>query len=258
MSRPLLLDLYCCAGGAAMGYHRAGFDVIGVDIVDRPNYPFTFVKADAVDVLRSMVGHRGCCGELGHSLLHALATRVVAVHTSPPCQEDNTLTKGTNRANGWGREHRQWVPDTRVLLDAIGLPYVIEQPSGGSVIRPDLRLCMDMFPIDPPRVFRHRDFEISGFAVMQPPHMKHVGKVRAWRGKNQGGSGREAFFQPGVGGYVAAYGDGGDKATVPEMQHALGIDWTDVREELTEAIPPAYTEFIGEQLLAHLQAEVAA
>lgn len=227
MTRPVLLDLYCCAGGAAMGYHRAGFDVIGVDIVERPNYPFTFVKADALEVL----------ADLGRYAFAAFA----AVHTSPPCQEANPLTQGTNKANGWGRQHRQWVPETRALLDATGLPYVIEQPIGSKVIRRDLMLCMDMFPVEPPRVWRHRDFEISGFEVSRPSHVRHSGRVRGWRhGVRYDGD------------YVAAYGNGGGKATVAEMQHALGMDWTDVREELTEAIPPAYTEHIGADLYRHV------
>jgi hypothetical protein len=242
--RPTLLDLYCCAGGAAMGYHRAGFRVIGADIEPRPRYPFEFVQADALDVLRKMIAHRGCVGERDHSPLHTLST-AVAVHASPPCQKDNPLTKGTNGANGWGRRHRSWTAETRGLLDRLGLPYVIEQPAGSGEIRRDLMLCMAYFDLyglkPPPWVQRHRDFELSGFEVRQPRHVAHKGYVRGMRH----GVVRE-------GPYVAAYGKGGGKATVAEMQHALGIDWTDVREELTEAIPPAYTEYIGRTLYAQV------
>jgi hypothetical protein len=226
MSRPWVLDLYCCAGGAARGYQRAGFDVMGIDIEPRPNYcGDAFYQADALEVLGSFSADD--------------PDRPALIHTSPPCQEANPLTRGTNRSQGWGREHTQYVPDTRTLLDKIGLPYVIEQPQGSRIIRRDVRLCMDMWPVDPPRVWRHRDFEVSGFTVPQPVHVKHDGRVRGWRhGVRHDGD------------YVAAYGSGGGKATVPEMQHALGIDWTDVREELTEAIPPAYTEHIGRAFLA--------
>lgn len=211
-----VLDLFCCAGGAARGYQR-------VDIVDRPNYcGDAFIKADALVYLRRLIG-------LG------MIKRFKLAHASPPCQEGNPLTRGTNRSMGWGREHVQLVPETRQSLDWSGLPYVIEQPTGSGVIRRDLMLCMDMFPVgDPPWVQRHREFELSGFDVEQPKHAKHRGYVRGMRH----GVVRE-------GPYVAAYGSGGGKATVPEMQQALGIDWTDVREELTEAIPPAYTEYIG-------------
>lgn len=225
--KPLVLDLYCCAGGAARGYQNAGFRVVGVDVVPRPNYCGDgFVQMDALWALVEVKS----AGDL------AGTGRPAMIHASCPCQERSTLTTGTNRSRGWGREHTQWVPETRQLLDAIGLPYVIEQPAGhGGLIRRDLCLCMDMFPIDePPWVMRHRDFEVSGFQVPQPRHPKHRGYVRGMRH----GVVRE-------GPYVAAYGSGGGKATVPEMQHALGIDWTDVREELTEAIPPAYTEWIG-------------
>jgi hypothetical protein len=225
--KPWVLDLYCCAGGAARGYKRAGFDVIGVDIVPRPNYcGDAFYQADALEVLRSFDVDN--------------PDRPAIIHASCPCQEDNTLTRGTNRANGWGREHVQFVPETRDHLDRIGIPYVIEQPAGGTQIRRDLRLCMDMFPIgEPPWVMRHRDFELSGFTVPQPKHTKHRGYVRGMR---------HGVYRDGP--YVAAYGNGGGKATIAEMQHALGIDWTDVREELTEAIPPAYTEHIGRAFLA--------
>jgi hypothetical protein len=239
--KPWVLDLYCCAGGAARGYQRAGFDVIGVDIEPRPNYcGDAFYRADALDVLRAIFADTK--GE-GQPFEHTFRPCPPAlIHTSPPCQHDNTLTRGTNASMGWGRDHVQFVPETRRLLDVIGLPYVIEQPAGGTMVRTDLRLCMDMFPVgDPPWVMRHRDFEISGFTVPQPKHRKHRGYVRGMRH----GIVRE-------GPYVAAYGSGGGKATVPEMQHALQIDWTDVREELTEAIPPAYTEYIGAAFANHM------
>ena len=80
MAKPKLLDLFCCAGGAGEGYARAGFEVVGVDIVDRPNYPHKFMKADALEVL------------VDHDFLSEFA----AIHTSPPCQAKCALTKGTN------------------------------------------------------------------------------------------------------------------------------------------------------------------
>jgi hypothetical protein len=228
-----VLDLYSCAGGAARGYQLAGFEVIGVDIAPRPNYcGQAFLQADAIETLEGLAEDIGVWG-----------WRPDLIHTSPPCQEDNNLTRGTNRSKGWGREHQQLVPPTRALLDRIGLPYVIEQPSGGSMIRRDLRLCMDMLemtgPVLPPWVQRHRDFELSGFTVPQPKHRKHRGYVRGMR---------HGVYRDGP--YVAAYGNGGGKATIKEMRHALQIDWTDVHEELTEAIPPAYTRYIGAAFLA--------
>ncbi|MFB8122968.1 DNA methylase [Streptomyces bacillaris] len=220
--RPLLLDLFCCAGGAGTGYHRAGFDVIGVDIVDRPNYPFTFVRADALEYLAALIAS----GEIA---------RFSAVHSSPPCQAGCALTVGTNASQGWGGDHDDLVAPTRVLLERTGLPYVIEQPNGRAKIRKDLSLCGEMFGLG---VLRHRNFELGGWTITRPAHPKHRGYVRGYR---------HGVYRDGP--YVAAYGSGGGKATVPEMQEAMGITWTDVREELTEAIPPAFSEHIGRALL---------
>jgi hypothetical protein len=142
---------------------------------------------------------------------------------------------GTNQSQGWGGTHEDLVAPTRELLDGTGLPYVIEQPIGRAQIRKHLTLCGEMFGLG---VIRHRNFEAGGWTTMQPAHVPHRGRVRGYR------HGR--YFD---GPYVAPYGSGGGKATVPEMQAAMGITWTDVREELTEAIPPAYTEWIGRQFL---------
>ncbi|MFC8493262.1 DNA methylase [Streptomyces sp. NPDC057235] len=230
-TQPLLLDLFCCAGGAAMGYRRAGFDIVGIDIAPRPNYPFTFVRADALEYLAGLIA----TGEI---------ERFALVHTSPPCQAGCALTVGTNRSKGWGGTHVDLVPPTRVLLEASGLPYVIEQPNGRAEIRKDLTLCGEQFSLG---VLRHRNFELGRWSVARPVHPKHRGRVRGWR--------HGEFFD---GPYVAAYGNGGGKPSVPELQTAMGITWTDVREELTEAIPPAYTHWIGTQFLAQVRAGVAA
>ncbi|MGW0107474.1 DNA methylase [Streptomyces cellulosae] len=224
-TRPLLLDLFSCAGGAAMGYARAGFDVRGCDIAERPNYPFPYNRGDALAYLAHLI----TTGEI---------RRFAFVHASPPCQDKCTLTVGTNRSQGWGGTHVDLVAPTRELLDATGLPYVIEQPNGQAEIRKDLTLCGEMFGLG---VIRHRNFELGGWSIEQPAHRPHRGRVRGWR------HGR--FYD---GPYVAAYGNGGGKPTIAELQAALGIDWTDVREELTEAIPPAYAEHIGRAALAHL------
>jgi hypothetical protein len=221
VNRPLLLDLFCGAGGAAMGYYRAGFDVIGVDIEPQPNYPFELHQYDALEFLRRMTG--------GVTEWNA----VDVIHASPPCQASCNLTKGTNA----GRVYKQLIPQTRELLAQTGLPTVIENVQGAQ-IRRDLTLCGEMFGLG---VIRHRYFECS-FPVVQPEHVKHRGRVRGWRhGK---------YFD---GPYVAVYGDGGGKASVPEAQEAMGIDWTDNLVSLNEAIPPAYSEYIGEQLIEELR-----
>lgn len=229
--RPRALDLYSCAGGAGTGLDRAGFDVDGCDIADRPNYPFPYHRDDALEYLAHLIDS----GEI---------RRYAFVHASPPCQDKCTLTVGTNRSQGWGGTHVDLVAPTRALLERTGLPYVIEQPNGRAEIRKDLTLCGEMFGLG---VIRHRNFELGGWTIEQPAHVPHRGRVRGYR------HGR--FYD---GPYVAAYGNGGGKPSIPELQAAMGIDWTDVREELTEAIPPAYTEFIGRTHLAAVALEVAA
>ncbi|WP_327670403.1 MULTISPECIES: DNA methylase [unclassified Streptomyces] len=221
-----VLELYSCSGGAGWGYYLAGFEVDGCDIVDRPRYPFAYYRGDALEYLAHLI----VTGEI---------ERYKLVHASPPCQAKNTLTVGTNASQGWGGTHEDLVAPTRELLDATGLPYVIEQPNGQAAIRKDVSLCGEMFGLG---VLRHRNFELGCWSTAAPAHPKHRGYVRGHRH----GVHRE-------GPYVAAYGNGGGKATVPEMQAAMGITWTDVREELTEAIPPAYTRWLGTAFLTARQ-----
>ncbi|MEU1452807.1 DNA methylase [Streptomyces avermitilis] len=229
--RPLALDLFSCAGGAGKGLEDAGFDVDGCDTAPRPNYPFPYHRGDALEYLAHLIDS----GEI---------RRYAYVHASPPCQDKCTLTVGTNRSQGWGGTHVDLVAPTRELLEQTGLPYSIEQPNGRAEIRKDLSLCGEMFGLG---VIRHRNFELGGWTIEPPAHVPHRGRVRGWRHG-------EYFDGP----YVAAYGHGGGKPSIPELQEAMGITWTDVREELTEAIPPAYTEFIGRAFLAQAALGVAA
>jgi DNA (cytosine-5)-methyltransferase 1 len=215
-----VLDLCCCSGGASMGYYLAGFDVLGVDIAPRPNYPFPFVQGDAIEYVRQH-GHR-------FSLLHA----------SWPCQHRAAITKGTNAH--LRETYPDLLPEGRAAMLTTGRPYVIETTEA----RPDVVLCGTQFGLP---ILRHRRFEVHGWMPMAIPHTPHRGRVRGWR--------HGEYFE---GDYLAVYGKGGGKATVPEMQAALGIDWTDVHEELTEAIPPAYTLFLGEQAAQQISPALAA
>lgn len=218
--RPLLLDLFCGSGGAGMGYHRAGFEVVGVDINPQPDYPFDFHQGDALELLARWGG------------------AFDVIHASPPCQASSALTKGTNQ----GRQYINLIPSTRELLATFDGPSVIENVQG-SDLRRDLTLCGEMFGLG---VLRHRYFEVGGADVTPPPHKTHRGRVRGWR---------HGVYHDGP--YLAVYGDGGGKGSVAEWQAAMGIDWTDDRKAIAEAVPPAYTQAICAQLITHLAKEAA-
>jgi DNA (cytosine-5)-methyltransferase 1 len=148
VTRPCLLDLFCGAGGAAVGYHRAGFDVVGVDLVKQPNYPFRFVWDDALEYVAEHAGEYD------------------AIHASPPCQAFSLAST----FHGVQGRHPDLVAATRAALEATGLPYVIENVER-SPLRRDLVLCGEMFGL---RVHRHRVFETGGFFAMQPRHAPHT------------------------------------------------------------------------------------
>lgn len=233
MSRPRLLDLFCGAGGAAAGYHRAGFDVTGVDIAPQPDYPFEFHHMDAFLAL-AQINQTPFSGPA-----YGLAGRQFdAIHASPPCQASTALTKGTNQ----GRIYPQLIPGVRTMLMAHGVPTVIENVQG-SALRRDLTLCGETFGLG---VIRHRYFELTGFTAPQPAHKAHRGRVRGWR--------HGVYYD---GPYLAVYGEGGGKGSVSEWQAAMGIDWTTDRKAIAEAIPPAYTSHIGSHLLDHLSERAA-
>lgn len=239
MARLRLLDLFCGAGGAAMGYHEAGFEVVGVDIKPQPRYPFQFIQADAVSFLRSLPGRTwGRSIELPDI---GSLNGFDAIHASPPCQAWSDLA----HRNGNAADHPQLIAPTRRLLLATGLPYVIENVERTPLVNPTM-LCGTMFP--GLRVLRHRLFETS-FPTLTPSHGKHplcftMDKRKAHYGKLND---MTAFVQV----------TGGGNCSVAAARAAMGIDWM-TKDELNEAIPPAYTRFIGRQLIAQLsQAEAA-
>lgn len=205
-----------------MGYHRAGFDVVGLDVAPQPHYPFRFVQMDAIDYLKRWRFAPG-------------SSVVDAIHASPPCQHYTTLAKGNNNNR---KDHPDLIPTTRELLRRAGRPYVIENVVSAPLESP-LFLCGEMFGLD---VIRHRLFE-SNVLLMQPHHPRHRGLVRGYRhGKHYDGP------------YFPIYGTGGDKGSLAEWQQAMGIDWMPTKPEIAEAIPPAYTEYIGAQLLQAIEA----
>lgn len=218
--KPRILDLFCGAGGAGKGYLDAGFDLTGVDIEPQPDYPGTFIQGDAIAYLAAH----------GHEY--------DGRHASPPCQASSALTKGTNK----GREYLNLIPATRALLALFDGPNVIENVQG-SDLRRDLTLCGEMFGLG---VIRHRYFEVSGFTALPLDHKPHRGRVAGWRHG-------EWFDGP----YFAVYGEGGGKGSVAQWQEAMDMHWTDNRKSIAEAIPPAYTRFIGGQIMQRLESEAA-
>jgi DNA (cytosine-5)-methyltransferase 1 len=213
VTRPKLLDLFCCAGGAAVGYHRAGFEVVGVDVKPQPRFPFEFRQGDALEYLR----------EHGQEF--------DAIHASPPCQKHSTMTAK------WGRraEHPDLIAPTRKALVKLGKPYVLENVVGAPLYNA-VMLCGSMFGLRSGEWYleRHRLFE-SCVMLWVERDCRHTGKAIPVYGHSGGSSRRDGKKFP----WVAAW------------REAMGIDWM-TGAELAEAIPPAYTEYIGTQLMRYL------
>lgn len=244
--RPRLLDLFCGAGGAAVGYHHAGFDVVGVDIKPQPNYPFEFVQADAV---RHMKQDRlaGCWHvKIDGFPVGPCMGRFAAIHASPPCQRYSDLAK----RNGNGDEHPDLIGPVRELLEQTGLPYVIENVEGAPLIDP-IVLCGSQFDLGTGdyRLRRHRLFESNVNLRLRSSGCRCVGDERPVIDVSGGGPTKKPRTD-GKGGRTY-------KGTADEARAAMAIPWM-TKNELNEAIPPPYTEWIGTELLAHLNSEVAA
>lgn len=214
-----LLDLYCAAGGAGMGYSRAGFDVVGVDINPQPHYPFEFIQADCLALDPDWVA--------GFD----------AIHASPPCQ------KHTRKTPTWGRKRTNWIehidliPETREMLEAAGRPYIIENVVGAP-IRADVTLCGTMFGL---RIIKHRQFECSFPLFGLLPGCDHSDVYNPWQGAGRSAekfrAAQDTPWIPMAGGASRKQGITGD---------------------LYNAIPPAFTEWLGRRLLDHIASRRAA
>ena len=241
--RPRLLDLFCGAGGAGMGYHRAGFDVVGVDINLQPNYPFEFWQDDAIRLLTVM----------DESWLYDGAFD--AIHASPPCQAYSDLAY----RNGNADDHPRLIEPVRELLQAIGLPYVIENVEGAPLLDP-VTVCGTERGLvcDGYRLRRHRLFETNWPLVGRgcACTWKSAGKPDpAWASllpvmDVSGGGPTHKPRTDGKGGRTY-------KGTADQVRRIMGMPWA-TKAECNEAVPPAYTELVGAQLLHHIQNKVAA
>jgi len=282
---PSLLDVFCGAGGAAMGYHQAGFDtVVGVDNRPQPRYPFHFIQADALDVLYAFTRGDSWDDQDGHEW-HL--EDFDAIHASPPCQGYSIMN---NLPWLKGKKREYLILPTRELLNLVGVPYIIENVMGARFGAKGLAkrgleahgmqagwLCGAAFGLP---FYRHRLFETNWF-WMQPGHPRHQGVIK--KGRNLGEGQRSMVYAANSGagraqptgsfdkwrasgdpmaalmGKMATLGkwQNGDQAGGVGIGHAtgwrqaaeaMGIDWMN-RDELTQAIPPAYTYFVGKQLI---------
>jgi len=197
-----------------MGYHRAGFDVVGVDNRPQPHYPFPFVLADALEF----------CAQ--HS------AEFDVIHASPPCQAYSRLAYKRTEL----RARPALIAPTRETLRATTRPYVIENVIEAPLESPFI-LCGYTFGL---RVYRHRAFESNVF-ILAPSHQPHRERIK------QAGNGHNmALYVKDLTKMVTV---AGHTFSLPAGRAAMGIDWMN-RDEIAQAIPPAYTEYIGRQLIA--------
>jgi DNA (cytosine-5)-methyltransferase 1 len=202
VKKPRLLDLFCGAGGAAVGYSRAGFEVVGVDIKPQPHYPFEFHQADALTY--PLEGFD-------------------AYHASPPCQFGTIETSKKYRGN-----HQNLIPQTQILLKTTHKPYVIENvPNNKKWLNNPFMLCGTMFGLN---IYRHRYFEVNFEIPLLQTSCCHFKSPVLITGTHRRS-------------YEPRY-----EYSVADCREASGINWM-IRTELDQAIPPAYTEYIGKYLM---------
>jgi DNA (cytosine-5)-methyltransferase 1 len=227
VSRPKLLDLFCGAGGAGFGYECAGFDVTGVDIEAHPDSPHRVVVADALAVLTDADFLAG----------------FDVIHASPPCQGYTTMSNRHRGTGGRADSHPDLISWVRLGLEAWGGVYVIENvPGARRELRDPVTLHGGMFGL---RVHRPRLFE-SNVPITVTKWPRPEDPIGVY-GKHH--DGRRLFTRKDGSSQYAA-------SSLAEARDAMGIDWMGW-DDLREAIPPAYTELIGRQLLVHLEERAA-
>jgi DNA (cytosine-5)-methyltransferase 1 len=205
-----LLDLYCGVGGASVGYHQAGFEVYGVDLKHGKRYPYTYLRADVLDVLRN----------------EEYINQFDVIHASPPCQT-HSITQHLRNAQGKTTSKLDLIPETRAALIASNKPYIIENVPGSPLINP-IQLCGSSFGL---KVRRHRLFESNLPLVGSACNHKLQGRP------------------------IGVYGSLNDEipkggktaSTIDEARAAMDMPWA-IWTELVEAIPPAYTKYLGSQV----------
>lgn len=210
------LDLFCCAGGASAGLVEAGFDVTGIDVRPQPNYPWKFIEGNAACVTLDFIGSFDL------------------VWASPPCLYATAYKRKVVKGKAWVKPAENLIPATRAILDRAGVPYVIENVQGArqDLIDP-IQLCGSSFGLD---VRRHRYFEVSGFELPEKP-CDH-----GWQTPRFPPAGNRTNLRSTV--------EVGVWRIPMDVQHRAmgGLDWM-TREELSKAIPPAYSRYIAQAFL---------
>jgi DNA (cytosine-5)-methyltransferase 1 len=228
-SKPTLLDLFCGVGGSGVGYNRAGFNIVGVDHKAQPNYPFWFIQMDAIEFLTKV---------------NLKQFNIKAIAASPPCQaysrhvsSDGRWSHGKHK----GFNEPRYIADLREMFIDIGMPYIIENVFGArdDLINPIL-LCGVMFGLG---TRRHRLFE-SSIPLTQPDHPSCRGVTHPvaeeWIKKQPTGRNRRIY---------SVVGKGRQTGSVDVWKVLMGIDWATHDYELSEAVPPAYTEYVGKEMI---------
>lgn len=232
--KPRLLDLFCGAGGASMGYYRAGFQPYGIDNKPQPHYPFPFLQMDALEAMDRLLRGEGLTFSNGETLY---LKDFEAYHASPPCQAYLNCNKGGLKET----KHPRLIEPSREILQKTDKPFVIENIHKAP-LNAGLMLCGTMFNL---RVIRHRYFEFNFAPPLSPFHCNHWGSVA--RGEfvavyDRGGKGPR---------YIGGREPKSWKSQVTPAE-AMGIKWMTFYE-LTQAIPPSYTEYIGKYLLQAIE-----
>ena len=237
MSTPIALDLYCCQGGASAGYARAGYRVCGIDINPQPRYPFPFLRMDALEALSRLLAGETLTfiGPGEYEWYDFSLSDLALAHASPPCQARTRAQKIR------GNDHPLLIAPTRDRLAETGLPYVIENvvadgPDPDPLVDP-VMLCGAMFRLE---TYRHRLFE-TNWDMQAPHHPDHTARTTKM--------GRP----PVPGEYMHIVGN---FAGVDHARQVMDMPWAN-RDGLREAIPPAYTEYVGRQLRSRLALQEA-
>lgn len=226
-TRPLLVDVCCCGGGCSVGYHRAGFDIVGVDVVPQHAYPFPMRVGDGLRALDEVIDTGTFDGR-----------PVAAVHVSPPCKRFTAL-RHTDTGLHLFDPHPDMLTPTLERCAKLTIPWVIENVPGAP-LPGAVTYCGSSFGL---QVRRHRLFLSN--VPLEPPPCDHASQpvVLGVYGNGGADAGRRGRG-----------GGGGTKVARAEAARALGCDWTDHQPTLSQMIPPAYTEHVGAQLLAYLEA----